>query len=128
MLRFLLLYPILAVLFSCEKEVPDSGPCGEKEFIRMFVRDTLDKPRYFKDSQTYLNDTTLILEYKNLDRPSALVVITDDEINKLTDSINQLTVRAYDFRDSLLLVVPYEVTRDSCHVRYVSGPKKVIIR
>lgn len=128
MIRFLLLCSALAILFSCEEEVIDQGPCGEKEYIRMFVRDTLDKPRYFKDSQTYLNDTTLILAYSNLDRPSALVVITDDEIGKLTDSINRLTVRAYDFRDSLLLVVPYEVTRDSCHVRYVSGPRKVIIR
>ena len=128
MIRFLIVCTGLLFLFSCEEEVIDEGPCGEKEFIRMFVRDTLDKPKYFKDSQTYLNDTTLILEYKNLDRPSALVVITDDQIDMLSDSVNNLTVRAYDFKDSLLLVVPYEVTRDSCHVRYVSGPKKVIIR
>jgi hypothetical protein len=128
MVRFLFFCAGLLFWFSCEEEPVVEGPCGDKVFIRMFVRDTLDKPRYFKDSQTYLNDTTLILAYKDLDRPSALVVITDDEIDKLKDGINRLTVRAYDFKDSLLLVVPYEVTRDSCHVQYVSGPLKVVIR
>lgn len=115
-------------LFSCEEEVLTPDPCGEKQFIRLLVRDTLNLPYKFKASQTHLNDTTLILSYEDLTNPSALVVITDDQIDKLSDSLNVLTVRAYNFKDSLILVENFVVTKDTCHVKYVSGPIKVIIR
>lgn len=114
--------------FSCEEEVLTPDPCGEKNIIRLLVRDTLNLPYKFKDTQTHLNDTTLILSYKDLNNPSALVVITDDQIDKLSDSLNHLTVRAYNFKDSLILVEKFVVTKDSCHVIYVSGPKRVTIR
>jgi hypothetical protein len=120
---------ILLTAFSCVDEpVEDAGPCGEKISLRMFVVDTLDKPKFFKTSKTFLNDTMLILKYEELSKPAALVVITDDEIDKISYSINELTVKAYDFKDSLLLQVQYLVSRDSCHVRYIEGPKKIIIR
>jgi hypothetical protein len=115
-------------LFSCEEEVLTPDPCGEKNIIRLLVRDTLNLPYKFKDTQTHLNDTTLILSYEDLNNPSALVVITDDQIDKLSDSLNHLTVRAYNFKDSLILVEKFVVTKDSCHVIYVSGPKRVTIR
>jgi len=115
-------------LFSCEEEVVTPDPCGEKNIIRLLVRDALDLPYKFKDTQTHLNDTTLILSYQDLNNPSALVVVTDDQIDKLSDSLNHLTVRAYNFKDSLILVEKFVVTKDSCHVIYVSGPTKVTIR
>ena len=115
-------------LFSCEEEVITPDPCGEKNIIRLLVRDPLDLPYKFKDTQTHLNDTTLILSYEDLNNPSALVVVTDDQIDKLSDSLNHLTVRAYNFKDSLILVEKFVVTKDSCHVIYVSGPTKVTIR
>lgn len=115
-------------LFSCEEEVLTPDPCGEKNIIRLLVRDTLNLPYKFKDTQTHLNDTTLILSYEDLNNPSALVVVTDDQIDKLSDSLNHLTVRAYNFKDSLILVEKFVVTKDSCHVIYVSGPKRVTIR
>lgn len=115
-------------LFSCEEEVLTPDPCGEKQFIRLLVRDSKDLPYKFKDTQTHLNDTTLILSYEDLNNPSALVVVTDDQIDKLSDSLNHLTVRAYNFKDSLILVEKFVVKKDSCHVIYVSGPTKVYIR
>ncbi len=115
-------------LFSCEEEVITPDPCGEKNIIRLLVRDSLELPYKFKDTQTHLNDTTLILSYENLNNPSALVVVTDDQMDKLSDSLNYLTVRAYNFKDSLILVEKFVVTKDSCHVKYVSGPTKVYIR
>lgn len=119
----------LATLLSCEKAVvEDLGPCGEKQYLRVFVRDTLNRPYYFKTSYTYINDTDLILKYEELNKPSALVVLTDDEIDSLTFSTNILTVKAFDYKDSLLLTETYKVSRDSCHVRYLEGPIYITIR
>ena len=114
---------------ACEEDVPaDTNPCGEKVFLRMFVRDTMGLPYFFSRSETYLNDTTnLILKYEDLVRPSALVVISDNEIDKLPDSINHLIVRAYKGLDTLILEEKFVVSKDTCHVIYKSGPKEVKI-
>ena len=119
----------LVIISSCEKTVIENpDPCEEKQYIRMFVLDTLDRPYFFKTTYTYLDDTTLILKYEELVKPSALVVLTDDEIDKISNSINHLTVEAYDYKDSLLLVEKFKVSRDSCHIRYLEGPKSVTIQ
>ncbi|MFZ1705780.1 MAG: hypothetical protein WAT79_15645 [Saprospiraceae bacterium] len=116
-------------IFSCTQEtVDDSNVCGEKKYIRMFVKDTLNRPYYFKTSQTYLDDTIKILEYEDLDKPSALVVITDDQLDKITTSINHISVRAYNKQDSLILVEYFKISKDSCHVRYIEGPEGVVIK
>lgn len=128
MFRILCFVVGIVFIFSCEKQVLETpDPCQEKEFIRMFVRDTSDLPYFFKTSYTYLDDTLLILKYEELSKPSALVVLTDDEIDKISYSINHLTVKAFDYKDSLLLEEKFKVSRDSCHVRYLEGPTKVII-
>ncbi|MBK6362859.1 MAG: hypothetical protein IPL63_18125 [Saprospiraceae bacterium] len=125
--KIILLYLLTLTIFSCEENIPEEiKPCGEKVFIRMFVRDTLNLPYFFSRSETLLNDT-VILKYEDLARPSGLIVITDDEINKLADTINHLTVKAYKGADSLILTEKFEITKDSCHVIYKSGPKYVTI-
>jgi hypothetical protein len=130
MMYKIILFCILSFsVISCEEEIPEEiKPCGDKVFIRMFVRDTLDLPYFFSRSETYLNDTLLILKYEDLVRPSALVVVTDDEIDKLHDSINHLTVKAYKGLDSLILTEKFEILKDTCHVIFKSGPNKVIIK
>lgn len=116
-------------LFSCEEEVLTPDPCGEKQFIRLLVRDSKDLPYKFARSETFLNDTTnSILLYENLTNPSAVVVITDDQIDKLSDTLNHLIVKAKNLNDSLILEEKFVVRKDSCHVIYVSGPTKVYIR
>ncbi len=125
-----LIFP-LAFLLSCEKE-NTQDPCADIVVLRVMINEKLkdtSETRYrFTSSATFLeNETTPILKYTGLENPSAAVIITDKEINKLPASSNNLTLKVYK-NDSLIVSQPYIVGKDSCHVLLLEGPAKITIK
>ena len=117
----LVLYP------SCEKEIVQD-PCADIKILRVILEDTVQNRYRFTSSATFLeNETTPILKYTGLENPSAAVIITDKEINKLPASSNNLTLKVYK-NDSLIVSQPYIVGKDSCHVLLLEGPAKITIK